>query len=181
MSRRYSSCRSFSSPNIRSISTSEKPMIALSGVRSSCDMFARNSDLCWLATSSGAVGLLQLLEQADVLDGDDGLVGERLQQSDLLLGERPDLHPPQEDRPDGNPFADQRHGQHGAVAACLGMTLYGVGERKLCFGELLDVVDVDRPSLANGPSCDRALERVPLPPPGSSGGARNSDGSGLPP
>ncbi len=27
-------------------------MIALSGVRSSCDMFARNSDLCWLATSS---------------------------------------------------------------------------------------------------------------------------------
>ena len=27
-------------------------MIALSGVRSSCDMFARNSDLCRLATSS---------------------------------------------------------------------------------------------------------------------------------
>ena len=33
-------------------STSEKPMIALSGVRSSCDMLARNSDLCLLATSS---------------------------------------------------------------------------------------------------------------------------------
>ena len=27
-------------------------MIAFSGVRSSCDMFARNSDLCLLATSS---------------------------------------------------------------------------------------------------------------------------------
>ena len=27
-------------------------MIALSGVRSSCDMFARNADLCWLAISS---------------------------------------------------------------------------------------------------------------------------------
>jgi hypothetical protein len=27
-------------------------MIALSGVRSSCDMLARNSDLCRLATSS---------------------------------------------------------------------------------------------------------------------------------
>ena len=37
---------------MRSDSTSEKPMIALSGVRSSWDMFARNSDLCWLATSS---------------------------------------------------------------------------------------------------------------------------------
>jgi len=30
----------------RSVSTSEKPMIALRGVRSSWDMFARNSDLC---------------------------------------------------------------------------------------------------------------------------------------
>ena len=27
-------------------------MMAFSGVRSSCDMLARNSDLCWLATSS---------------------------------------------------------------------------------------------------------------------------------
>ncbi len=52
MSLRYSSCFSFTSPNIRSSITSEKPMMALSGVRSSCDMLARNSDLCWLATSS---------------------------------------------------------------------------------------------------------------------------------
>jgi hypothetical protein len=52
MSRRYSACLSFSSPNMRSFSTSENPMIAFSGVRSSCDMFARNSDLCRLATSS---------------------------------------------------------------------------------------------------------------------------------
>jgi hypothetical protein len=37
---------------MRSARTSEKPMIALSGVRSSCDMFARNSDLCRLAASS---------------------------------------------------------------------------------------------------------------------------------
>ena len=52
MSFRYSSCFSFSSPNIRSDSTSEKPMMAFSGVRSSWDMLARNSDLCWLAASS---------------------------------------------------------------------------------------------------------------------------------
>ena len=32
-----------------------------------------------------AVALLQLLEQPGVLDGDDGLVRERLQQRDLLL------------------------------------------------------------------------------------------------
>ena len=52
MSARYSACLSLISPNIRSASTSEKPMIALSGVRSSCDMLARNSLLCRLATSS---------------------------------------------------------------------------------------------------------------------------------
>ena len=60
-------------------------MIAFSGVRSSWDMFARNCDLCWLASASCAVRLLELLEQAGVLDGDDGLVGERLQQRDLRL------------------------------------------------------------------------------------------------
>src|SRR5207302_1632272 len=52
MSFRYSSCFSFNSPNIRSTSTSENPMMAFSGVRSSWDMFARNSDLCWLAAAS---------------------------------------------------------------------------------------------------------------------------------
>ena len=52
MSSRYSSCFSLTSPNIRSRSTCEKPMIAFSGVRSSCDMFARNSLLCRLAASS---------------------------------------------------------------------------------------------------------------------------------
>jgi hypothetical protein len=37
MSFTYSSCFSFSSPNIRSVRTSEKPMTAFSGVRSSWD------------------------------------------------------------------------------------------------------------------------------------------------
>ena len=37
---------------MRSSSTSENPITALSGVRSSCDMLARNSDLCRPATSS---------------------------------------------------------------------------------------------------------------------------------
>ena len=58
----------------------------------------RSSDeeTAWLTSPSACSSsrascraLLQLLEQAGVLDGDDGLVGERLQQRDLLLGERP--------------------------------------------------------------------------------------------
>jgi len=51
MSCTYSACLSLSSPNMRSWSTSENPMMALSGVRSSWDMLARNSDLCRLAAS----------------------------------------------------------------------------------------------------------------------------------
>ena len=45
MSRRYSSWRSLISPNVRSSSTWENPFTAFSGVRSSWDMLARNSDL----------------------------------------------------------------------------------------------------------------------------------------
>src|SRR5262245_35131525 len=49
---RYSACFSLTSPNIRSASTSENPRIAFSGVLSSWDMLARNSDLWRLAASS---------------------------------------------------------------------------------------------------------------------------------
>ena len=52
MSRTYSSWRSLSSPNMRSSSTSLNPITAFSGVRSSCDIEARNSDLCAEAISS---------------------------------------------------------------------------------------------------------------------------------
>ena len=52
MSRTYSDWRSFKGPNSSSSSTSEKPMTAFSGVRSSCDIEARNADLCPDATSS---------------------------------------------------------------------------------------------------------------------------------
>ena len=46
-----------------------------------------------LLQSLGEVGvlLLQLGEQARILDGDGGLVGEGLHQSDLTVGEQPDL------------------------------------------------------------------------------------------
>ena len=48
---------------------------------------------CSSASVSSRVPRLQLREQAHVLDGDDRLVGEGLQQRDLLVGERPDLVP----------------------------------------------------------------------------------------
>jgi hypothetical protein len=57
-------------------------MMALSGVRSSWLMLARNCDLCLLATSSWAL-VLDLVEQPHVLDRDDSLVGEGRGQLDL--------------------------------------------------------------------------------------------------
>ena len=52
MSPTYSAWVSLSSPKWPVSSTSENPMTAFSGVRSSWDMAARNSDLCRLASSS---------------------------------------------------------------------------------------------------------------------------------
>ena len=56
------------------------------------------------------VALLEFLEQPHVLDGDDRLVGEGLQQRDLLLGERTDLQSANMNHPDGDAFAQQRRG-----------------------------------------------------------------------
>jgi hypothetical protein len=63
------------SPNILSASTSAKPMMALGGVRSSWDMFARNSDLWRLANSSWRL-LSSISRNSRVLDGQGGLRGE---------------------------------------------------------------------------------------------------------
>jgi hypothetical protein len=42
--------------------------------------------------------ILDLVEQPNVLDGDDRLVCESLEKCDLLVGERADLHPPDNER-----------------------------------------------------------------------------------
>ncbi len=50
---------------------------------------------CSSASVSSAVRALHLVEQADVLDRDDGLVGEGRDQLDLFVRERPDDVSPQ--------------------------------------------------------------------------------------
>ena len=87
-------------------------MIAFSGVRSSWVMFARNCDLCWLATSSCAARLLELLEQPGVLDRDDRLVGERLEQRDRpSAGTRRASCGGSTSAPSDALLAQQRHGE----------------------------------------------------------------------
>ena len=68
-----------------------------------------------LRRSSGSV-YLQLGEQANVLDGDDGLGGERLEQSNLAITERSRLTSGDGDRPDHAAFVQHRHDQHASIA-----------------------------------------------------------------
>src|SRR6266478_101442 len=60
---------------------------------------------------------LHLLEQPHVLDGDDGLVGEGLQQCDLLVREGFHRRPIHRKCPDGNTLAQHRNAKHGAISA----------------------------------------------------------------
>ncbi len=60
--------------------------------------------------------LLRLIEQPHVLDGDDRLVGEGLEQADLLIRERDRLGPSELDGADRDAFADQGHAQYRAEA-----------------------------------------------------------------
>ena len=84
--------------------------------------------------------LLGLVEQAHVLDRDDGLVRERLKQVDLLIRERAHLHSAQSDRPDGGRAANERCDDRAAppvlrsllraarILVCRGLDV-GYGER----------------------------------------------------
>ena len=57
--------------------------------------------------------LLRLVEQADIVDGDRRLAGERLHQRDLVGREQTGLAPEKEDGPVGATFTHQRHCERG--------------------------------------------------------------------
>ena len=87
-------------------------MMALSGVRNSCDMLARNSLLCWLATSSCVAFVLDLPEEPRVLDGQGRLSSEGLQQRDHLCGEIAWATPDYSQRAEQAVFAQEWHCQY---------------------------------------------------------------------
>ena len=67
-----------------------------------------------------AGALAKLLEEAGVLDGDDGLIREPLQELDLPGAERPNLVSVDRDDADRAALSEQRGGQAGAVPDTLG-------------------------------------------------------------
>src|SRR6516165_5728011 len=84
--------------------------------------------------------LAQLVEQARVLDGDDGLCSEILQQSNLPILKRPDFLPIDENCANQSSLSEQRHGNAGSGTAKLGARRF----RSFC-NEVCAVDDLPRP------------------------------------
>jgi hypothetical protein len=84
------------------------------------------------------------LEQTDVFDGNDRVVGKRLDESDLRVVERADFFSSKRERADWFAFAQERDAEYGAVAARL---LY-IG--KLILGVRKNVEDLNSSSLKEG-------------------------------
>jgi hypothetical protein len=63
--------------------------------------------------------LAQLVEQACILDRDDGLIREGLDQRELLVGEGSNIGPPHRDHANEDTFATHRHTEKGPDAASI--------------------------------------------------------------
>ena len=130
----------------------------------------------------GGGGLLlqrfaQLVEQAGVLDGDDGLVGESLQHRKLLVRERPGREAHDAERADRGIAAHHGHHRHRPVAARQEVPAAGREfERRVP-----DVGDVHDPGVENGGAVHvlaRERKREPAPPRLGASGIRLGDGRG---
>ncbi len=101
-----------------------------------------------------AVALLELLEQAYVLDRDDGLVGKGLEQRDLPLGEELSLGAPDADRADRNAFSHQGNAERRAETQLpRGLAALGKLVRRT-----LHVGNLDCPPIKHRSASDRAAD-----------------------
>ena len=98
------------------------------------------------------VALFDLAEQACVVDGNGGLVGERLQQGDLVVGVPARLRAGEADRADRDTAAHHRHGER-ALVAHRSRRRGGVGRCVLA----VPVSDVDDLAAQHGRAGDRRL------------------------
>src|SRR5215467_15664606 len=101
-----------------------------------------------------AVRSFQFPEQANILDGDHRLVGEGLQERDLIVSESARLTSGQRDRPDSLAVTQHRHHDLAPVATLARIGAYEIGEPLI----RLDVRKVECRSLANGPAVDWGVE-----------------------
>ncbi len=117
------------------------------GAADDAENLARRRLLLERLRERGVAGL-QLLEQTDVLDRDDGLVREDLDQRNLLCSERARLEPADRDDAHHVALAHERDRQDGAEAGGL---LQRSRLEKIPASKLLqDVFDVNRSTLDDG-------------------------------
>ena len=88
---------------------------------------------------------LQLGQQPRVLDGDDGLVGERLQQLDLVIGECARCVASHRNRPESLVVTEQRDRHMASVAASTSRNVLDIGRSGIGLG----VGDTERRSITN--------------------------------
>jgi len=93
------------------------------------------------------------LKQPDVLDGDDGLVGEGFKQLDLSVRERADLNAANCYSPNWITFTQQRRCKHGPLPEAL---LESLADRELVVRLSREIMDVDRLPVDNGSASYRA-------------------------
>src|SRR4030095_917387 len=91
-------------------------------------------------------GLLRLVEEPGVLNGDHGLVREGLEQRDLVVGESTRLAPGYGNRPDRFAVTEQRHGRKTSVPTGTGNRAPFRGQRWIG----LRVGDVHGDAITNG-------------------------------
>src|SRR4029450_6116129 len=91
--------------------------------------------------------LLQLGEQAHILDGNDRLVGESLEEGNLLVGERSHVQSPDHDPTDWRALAEQGGREHGTIAK---IVLDRLTDGELGFDLSRHVLDVDSSPVGNG-------------------------------
>jgi hypothetical protein len=123
---------------------------------------------------------LQLFEETDVLDGNHCLVGEGLEELDLAVRERLNLHPADRDSADGDALAQEGRREHGpdprqalAILELLEVALYSRGK----------VFDMDRLAIRNGATEDRTSRdrhSFPDPPCGGRGPVVRDELEGVP-
>ena len=146
MSSRYSRCLSLSSPNMPSSSTSEKPITALSGVRSSCDMLARNSDLCALATSTCRLfSPISRNRWAFWIASADWLANLS-SSSAVSTANSPGPLPPHDERSENPILAQQGHGEHRLPAVPQQLLDVRVGRLHVEVGQRLRPAQRRRPA-----------------------------------
>src|SRR5262249_32728591 len=97
-------------------------------------------------------GLLRLVEQADVLDGDDRLVGEGLKQCNLSLCKELGFGASNSDSTNGDGFPQERTAENGPVAEA---ARAGTGLR-VFLSLRRQVQNVNRPSLDDATANDGA-------------------------